>query len=73
MDPMASRRHAKIELRAGTFVLIDQSSNGTFVSFGVNAEMRLKREEVILHGSGKIAFGHSIADNAVETVEFDCG
>jgi hypothetical protein len=73
MDPMASRRHAKIELRAGKFVLIDQSSNGTFVSFGANAEMHLKREEVILHGKGKIAFGHSIADNAAEMVEFDCG
>ena len=73
MDPMASRRHAKIELRAGKFVLIDQSSNGTFVIFGSNAEMHLKREEVILHGNGRIAFGHSLADSGVEMVEFDCG
>jgi adenylate cyclase len=73
MDPMASRRHAKIELRAGKFVLIDQSSNGTFVIFGANAEMHLRREEVILHGNGRIAFGHSLADSGVEMVEFDCG
>ena len=73
MDPMASRRHAKIELRAGKFVLIDQSSNGTFVIFGANSEMHLKREEVILHGHGRIAFGHSLADSGVEMVEFDCG
>ena len=73
MDPMASRRHAKIELRAGKFVLIDQSSNGTFVIFGSNAEMHLRREEVILHGQGRIAFGHSLADSGVEMVEFDCG
>ena len=73
MDPMASRRHAKIELRAGKFVLIDQSSNGTFVIFGSNAEMHLRREEVILHGNGRIAFGHSLADSGVEMVEFDCG
>ena len=73
MDPMASRRHAKIELRAGKFVLIDQSSNGTFVIFGANSEMHLKREEVILHGQGRIAFGHSLADSGVEMVEFDCG
>jgi class 3 adenylate cyclase len=73
MDPMASRRHAKIELRAGKFVLIDQSSNGTFLTFVGSEELRLKREEVILHGSGKIAFGHSLADNSMEVVEFHCG
>jgi len=72
MDPMASRRHAKIELRAGKFVLVDQSSNGTFVIVGNSAEHRLKREEMILYSSGKIAFGHSIADSAAEVVEFTC-
>ena len=72
MDPMASRRHAKIELRAGKFVLVDQSSNGTFVIVGNSAEHRLKREEMILFSSGKIAFGHSIADSAAEVVEFNC-
>lgn len=73
MDPMASRRHAKIELRGGHFVLVDQSSNGTFVVIGGAPEMQLKRQEVVLYGSGRIAFGHSTAESAVETVEFDCG
>ena len=72
MDPMASRRHAKIELRGGKFVLVDQSSNGTFITYSGNTEVRLKREEVILHGSGVIAFGHSASDAGAETVEFDC-
>jgi hypothetical protein len=72
MDPMASRRHAKIELRAGKFVLVDQSSNGTFVTFGDNAEMHLKREEAILQGNGVIAFGHSAQDPGAETIQFDC-
>ena len=72
MDPMCSRRHAKIELRAGKFVLVDQSSNGTFVIVGDSAEHLLKREEMILFSSGKIAFGHSIIDNAAEVVEFNC-
>ena len=73
MDPMASRRHAKVELRAGKFVLVDQSSNGTFIIFGGNTEMHLKREEVILHGSGIISFGHSVQEAGAETVHFDCG
>ncbi len=71
-DPMTSRRHSKIELRAGKFVLVDQSSNGTFVMLGGHAEMRLKREEVILYGSGTIAFGHSTQDAGAETVQFTC-
>ena len=73
MDPMCSRRHAKIELRAGKFVLVDQSSNGTFIIVGDSAEHLLKREEMILFSSGRIAFGHSITDNAAEVIEFNCG
>jgi adenylate cyclase len=72
-DPMASRRHAKIELRAGKFVLIDQSSNGTFVVVGGASEIQLKREEVILYASGCFAFGHSTADAEAELVAFVCG
>jgi class 3 adenylate cyclase len=71
-DPMCSRRHARIERRAGHFVLVDQSSNGTYVTIGGGAEIRLRREEVILHSSGRIAFGHSAAEASAETVEFDC-
>lgn len=71
-DPTASRRHAKIELRAGHFVLADLSSNGTYVTFGNESEIRLRREEVVLHSSGKIAFGHSTSDTSAEIVEFNC-
>ncbi|HXF67060.1 MAG TPA: adenylate/guanylate cyclase domain-containing protein [Burkholderiales bacterium] len=71
-DPMASRRHAKIELRADKFVLVDQSTNGTFVRIGADPEIRLRREELILHGSGVIAFGHSVAETSAETIEFRC-
>lgn len=69
---MASRRHAKIELRGSKFVLVDQSSNGTFVTLGNNAEMRLRREEAILYGSGVIALGQSAAAAGDEVVEFQC-
>jgi adenylate cyclase len=71
-DKMASRRHAKIELRGGRIVLVDQSSNGTFVTLG-GSEHRLRREEMILYGSGVIAFGHSASDDGAETVEFNVG
>ncbi len=70
-DPMASRRHAKIERRADHFVLMDQSSNGTYLVIG-GSEVRLRRQEVVLHSTGRIAFGHSPSDAGAETVEFDC-
>lgn len=69
---MASRRHAKIELRGGRFVLVDQSSNGTFVTLGNNTEMRLRREEAILYGSGVISLGQNAAAAGDEVVEFHC-
>jgi class 3 adenylate cyclase len=72
-DPMTSRRHAKIELRGSKFVLVDQSANGTFVTLGADGEIKLRREELILHGSGVICFGHSASNPGAETVKFSCG
>ena len=71
MDPLASRRHAKIELRGGHFVLVDQSSNGTCVVIAGAPELLLKRQELVLYSSGRIAFGHSTTEGS-DTVEFDC-
>ena len=41
----ASRRHARIELRSGKFVIADQSTNGTFILFTDGRSVRLGREE----------------------------
>lgn len=69
-DPKASRNHARIEKRRDKFFLADQSTNGTFVSFAGEAETSLRREEVMLRGSGFIVFGHSASESKAETVEF---
>jgi adenylate cyclase len=69
-DTMASRDHARIERRKDKFVLIDQSSNGTFVSMKSGEEYKLQREEMFLHGSGAISFGHSARDKNAEIVGF---
>lgn len=58
-DPRASRTHARIERRRDKFVLVDISSNGTYVTFGSEPELALKREEAILRGRGLIVFGHA--------------
>lgn len=57
-DPRASRSHAKIEWRRDKFVLVDMSSNGTYITYQGETELALKREEVMLRGSGHIVFGH---------------
>ena len=69
-DRMASRVHARIELRRDKFYLIDQSTNGTFVRVQGEPEIVLRREEVMLRASGQIALGHSVSDVAAELVEF---
>ncbi len=69
-DPKASRNHARIEKRRDKFFIADQSTNGTFVSFAGEVETSLRREEVMLRGSGFIVFGHSASDSKAEIVEF---
>ncbi len=71
LDKMASRNHARIEKRLNKFALIDQSANGTYVTISGRDEIVLRREEFILYGSGKIAFGESSRRQAdVTLIEF---
>lgn len=69
-DPRASRSHGRIEFRRDKFVLTDQSTNGTYVTFQGEPEFVLKREETILRSRGRIVFGHGFAADVTEIVEF---
>lgn len=62
-DSRASRRHAEIELRGDKFMLIDRSSNGTFVATEGEKEFVLSREEAVLRGKGQFALGSSCVAN----------
>ncbi|WP_018410523.1 adenylate/guanylate cyclase domain-containing protein [Methyloversatilis thermotolerans] len=70
-DARASRQHCEIEFRRDRFVLIDRSSNGTFVTLEGRHEFALTREEVVIDGHGWLAFG-SPRSNASDVVEFFC-
>jgi class 3 adenylate cyclase len=70
-DPRASRSHGRIELRRDKFMLVDQSTNGTYVTFQGEAEFVLKREETFLRHRGRISFGHAWVDATTEVVEFE--
>lgn len=69
-DRNASRQHARIECRRDKFFLVDQSTNGTFVAFAHEAEVVLRREEIMLRGTGRIGFGHSVDTPDAELVAF---
>jgi class 3 adenylate cyclase len=68
----ASRVHARVEWRRDKFVLIDLSTNGTYVVDAQDQETRLRREEFILDGDGKISFGRSLSAGGGGAVEFYC-
>jgi adenylate cyclase len=70
-DPRASRLHGRVERRRDKFVVIDQSTNGTYVNIDGEAEFVLKREEAILRGRGRLSFGHAHGEGAAEEVEFE--
>ena len=72
-DRLASRMHARIERRRDRFVLVDHSSNGTFLQQNGEPELPLRREELVLRGRGRISFGHPLAADHRETVDFDYG
>lgn len=71
-DPLASRLHARIERRRDHFVLIDQSSNGTFVTIEGDDEFQLRRQELKLRGRGHLSFGRPYVDDSVEMLAFAC-
>jgi class 3 adenylate cyclase len=70
-DKKASRQHARIERRHPKYVLIDMSSNGTYLTFQGQPEIALRREEVALHGRGSISFGHRYVEDPSEVVTFE--
>jgi adenylate cyclase len=71
-DRKASRMHARIERRRDKFVLIDHSSNGTYVTIDNEPEIALRREELVLRGRGRASFGHAFADDPSEFLSFAC-
>ncbi|MEO8040485.1 MAG: adenylate/guanylate cyclase domain-containing protein [Betaproteobacteria bacterium] len=71
-SPRASRQHARIEARAGRFVLVDLSTNGTFVRPAGGDMVLLKREEHVLAGDGHIAFGDEVNGPGPNVLSYGC-
>ncbi len=70
-DIRVSRQHARIEWRGSYFMLLDLSSNGTWVRFNAQDNvLALRRNECVLHGRGEISLGAKPADPTAPTVQF---
>jgi class 3 adenylate cyclase len=71
-DDQASRHHCMIERRKDKFVIVDVSTNGTYVTIDGEKEEVLERAELTLRKRGWITFGQPRV-HATEVVEFFCG
>jgi pSer/pThr/pTyr-binding forkhead associated (FHA) protein len=58
---LISRIHAKIEMRRGKFVIVDQSTNGTFLHDVQGRETFVRRDTAELTGEGTIGLGRAEA------------
>ncbi len=56
---LISRIHAKVELSRGRFVLVDQSTNGTFLQDVQGDEIFVRRDSTELGGEGTIGLGRA--------------
>ncbi|TNF98834.1 MAG: adenylate/guanylate cyclase domain-containing protein [Gammaproteobacteria bacterium] len=69
-DKLASRLHVRVEVRRGKFVLIDQSTNGTFVRTNDGKEAYLRREELPLLGAGTFSLGQPVSSETAELIYY---
>ncbi len=68
---LVSREHCQIVFRRGKFVLVDHSTNGTFIKPDEAQELYLRREELPLLGCGTISLGVSHTANSGVTIRFE--
>jgi adenylate cyclase len=68
---LVSRLHARIEAGKNRFMLVDQSTNGSFVVTDAGDEAFVRRDSVPLKGSGTIGFGRVPEADSYHTIEFD--
>ena len=69
-DVIASRHHARIEHRNGKFVLIDQSTNGTYVSLDGKKTVFVHNDELVLSTHGTISMGREQDDASPDVIRY---
>lgn len=69
---LISRLHVRIELNRNKFSLIDQSTNGSFVTTRDGEESFVRRDSMQLKGEGMIGLGRAPEASNPQTLRFVC-
>ncbi|MBK7955251.1 MAG: adenylate/guanylate cyclase domain-containing protein [Candidatus Accumulibacter sp.] len=69
---LVSRTHADIEFRQGKFILVDGSTNGTYVLLENGSRFFVQREEFTLHDRGIICLGQAVVDKDPDLIHYQC-
>ncbi|RPI13301.1 MAG: adenylate/guanylate cyclase domain-containing protein [Lysobacterales bacterium] len=67
---LVSRIHARIELARSKFLLVDQSTNGSFVTTEEGKEAFVRRDSVALRDRGLIGLGHLPEPGSPEAIRY---
>lgn len=67
---LISRVHARIDLARNRFVLVDESTNGTFIQQDAGEELYVRRDSTVLTGSGIISMGRVAARGTPLAIEY---
>jgi class 3 adenylate cyclase len=69
---LISRIHARVEKRRGKFLLVDQSTNGTFLQNARGEETFVRRDSTELFGEGIIGLGRVAKPGTPLAIHFIC-
>jgi adenylate cyclase len=67
---LISRLHARIEMSRDRFLLIDQSTNGTFVVSRKGEEQFVRRDSIPLSGEGAIGLGRVVMPGSAQAISY---
>jgi hypothetical protein len=69
---LISRLHARLEFNRNKFMLIDQSTNGTFVIGKDGEEAFVRRDSMQIRGEGLIGLGKAPDSNSSQVIRYTC-
>ncbi len=67
---LISRVHARIDAARNRFLLVDESTNGTFIQQDAGEELYVRRDSMALTGSGVISMGRVAARGTPLAIEY---
>ena len=73
VDKLASRNHSRIAKEKDRFTYTDFSSNGSFIHLDGQPEALVRRDSLVLSGSGTISFGRPVKEDSQVAIKFDIG